>query len=117
MNERRKSPRVNKILPVKLSDADFDILTETKNISASGAYCSVNRPLEPMTKLKAVLLITQRKNKLKTVEKICCSAVVVRTEHSNDDPQYPYRIGIYFTNLKERDKKTLRAYVNSLLKK
>jgi len=117
MKERRISPRIDKTIPLKLSNGGFDILTETTNISSSGAYCSVNKQIELMTKLNLVLLIPIIKNKSKAIEKINCCGVVVRQEKVTDNGRYPYRVGICFNDLKERDKKTLRSYVNSHLKK
>ncbi|MDD3296664.1 MAG: PilZ domain-containing protein [Candidatus Omnitrophica bacterium] len=116
MEEKRKFPRIDKVLSIKFSDKEFDILTETKNISASGAYCPVNKPVELMTKLNLVLLIPMKKSRAKTIKKINCSGVVVRHEYTKDNGNYPYRIGIYFTDLKETDRKILRNYINSSLK-
>ena len=78
MKERRKFTRVEGTIPLKLSDSEFDVVTKTKNISGSGVYCSVDTPLEPMTKLKIVLLIPYRVKKGKRVKKINCNGVVVR---------------------------------------
>ncbi|MFH1504395.1 MAG: PilZ domain-containing protein [Candidatus Omnitrophota bacterium] len=113
MKERRVSPRANKILPIKLSDSEFDILTETKNISDSGAYCSVNKPLEHMTKLNAVILIPIQKNKKKVIKKINCGGVVVRLEHTNDSDECPYRVAIFFNDIKDSDRKMLSACINT----
>ena len=117
MKEKRKAPRVKKALPLKLSDSGFDILTETTNISSSGAYCSVSKPLELMTKLNLVLLVPVGKNRSRTIEKINCSGVVVRREEVTDNGKYPYRIAICFSDLTERDKKKLHSYVITHLKK
>lgn len=116
MNEKRQSPRVNRTLPVKLSDPGFDILTETKNISDSGAYCAVNQHIAPMTKLNLILLLPFKKGKTKEIKKVNCSGVVVRCERVTDENEYPYRIGVYFNGLKDQDKKLLRCYVTSALK-
>jgi len=42
--------------------------------------------------------------------------VVVRSEYCKDNGKYPYRVGIYFSEIKEQDKKALLTYVNSCLK-
>jgi len=116
MDERRKSPRIDKILPIKLSDTELDILTETKNISTTGAYCSVDKPLELMTKLRVVILIPFIKNKAKVIKKINCCGVVVRRELVDDTSKYPYRIAIYFTDLKEQSKKNFLSCIKSFPK-
>ena len=113
MKEQRKSPRISKNFSVKFSDADFDVLTETSNISASGAYCPVTKPLDPMTKFSLLILLPFKKNK--TVKKISCTGVIVRCESTNDDSKYPYRVGIYFSDLKDKDRKTLGTYINTFL--
>ena len=117
MNERRKAPRVNKALPLKLCHADYDILTETRNISASGAYFPSSKPLELMAKLNVVLLIPLKKSRSKVIKKINCCGVVVRHERTSEgNGKFPYRVAMYFSDLKDQDKKTLCAYVNSVLK-
>lgn len=116
MKEQRKCPRVEKILPIKLSSSDFDVLTETNNISASGAYFSVDRSLELMTKLNVVLLIPIKKNRGKTIEKISCTGVIVRCEIAEENTKHTYWAAMYFSDLKERDKKILRIFVNPFLK-
>jgi c-di-GMP-binding flagellar brake protein YcgR len=116
MKERRRSPRIEKALPLKLSDSGFDILTETTNISESGAYCVVSKPLALMTKLNLVLLVPIKKNRSRAIEKINCCGVVVRNEEVKDNGKYPYRVGICFSDLTEKDKKKLHSYVKSHLK-
>lgn len=116
MKERRKYLRIEGVLPVKLSHPDIDILTETKNISVSGAYCSVDKPLEVMTKLDIVILLPFKKNKTKTVKKINCKGVVVRKEFVADNGKHAYHVGVFFSEIEERDKKTLLSYVNSFHK-
>jgi len=116
MVDKRKSPRANKVLPIKLTDSGFDILTETKNISASGAYCSMDKPIALMTKLNIVILIPLKKNNKSDIKKISCEGVVVRVDNTNDKTSHPYRVAIYFNGLKESDVKTLRSCVSAHLK-
>lgn len=116
MKEKRQCPRVEKILPIKLSVSDFDVLTETNNISASGAYFPVDRPLELMTKLNVVLLIPIKKNKSRVIEKINCIGVIVRCEIAEENVKHPYRAAMYFSDLSDRNRKILRNFVNPLLK-
>ncbi len=116
MKEKRQCPRVEKILPIKLSVSDFDVLTETNNISASGAYFPVDKPLELMSKLNVVLLIPLKRNRGKTIEKINCVGVIVRCEISAESTKHPYRAAMYFSDLSDRDRKILRTFVNPFLK-
>ncbi len=119
MEERRKYPRLSKNLPLKIQqspDKDFDIATETKNISANGAYCAVSCPIEPMTKLQLTLLVSLHGPKMKKIRKITCQGIVVRKERNPNDKKYPYQIGIFFNAIDSLDKKFLQSYVNSSLK-
>ena len=59
--ERRKFPRIQFNLPIKISEDECDLVTETKNISGNGAYCTVNGNIELMTKLKVILLVPVKK--------------------------------------------------------
>jgi len=116
MKEKRQSPRVEKLLPIKLSISDFDVLTETTNISTSGAYFPVSRPLELMTKLNVILLIPIKKNKSKTIEKVNCTGIIVRCEIFEENIKHPYRAAMYFSDLTDRDRKVLRSYISPFLK-
>jgi len=59
--ERREHPRINSNIPVKLSYGDGGSVTETFNISRSGAYCCVKGYMKPMTKLKIHALVLNLK--------------------------------------------------------
>ena len=78
--EKRRHPRLEHKIPVKISSDHGDILTETKNLSCSGAFCRMEQRLEPMTKLRIHLLLPWRKNDKVTSKKITCHGVVVRVE-------------------------------------
>lgn len=116
MKERRVHPRIDHHLPLKVSDSEFDLVTKTINISASGAYCSVDRPLAPMTKLNMVVLIPVKKSGSKTVKKINCGGIVVRREQVADNGKHAWRVGIFFNDIKDKDRKVLASYVNAHLK-
>ena len=115
MVERRQYPRVQKSLPLKLSDAEFDVLTETKNISGNGVYCAIDKSLPVMTKLAIVLLVPVKKNRQKGIRKITCQGVVVRKEYVKDDGKHSYHVGIYFNDIKEKDRKVLLSYIKNHL--
>ena len=113
--EKRKYPRVNFSIPIKISDSDFDIVTETKNISAAGVYCYVNKKISVMTKLEIILLIPFVKNNKKDLRKINCKGIVVRDQCLRSNSTYNYSIGVYFNVIKESDRKTVLSYVKSHL--
>jgi hypothetical protein len=118
INERRKHPRLKKILPIKLKqtpEKEFDISTQTTNISASGAYCTINKSVDLMTKLRLTLLLPLTKSRSKKIKKIECQGVIVRKEKNKENKKFPYRIGIFFNDLNNQDRKFLQSYVNSFL--
>jgi len=59
--DRRKYPRTQGNIPVKIYSDDFDVVTETKNLSRAGVYCQVDKYIEPMTKLNIHLLLSSKK--------------------------------------------------------
>ena len=114
--EKRKYPRISFKLPIKLSESGYDIVTETKNISGNGVYCTVDKELTPMTKLKIIMLVPSKKNAKKTLKKVICRGVVVRREHIDNINRYKHNIAIYFTEIKESDRKLILSYISSSLK-
>ncbi len=111
--DRRRSPRVENNIPLKISCEDFDIVTESKNLSSSGAYCFVDKRLEPMTRLSIQLLIPLKRNNKKVIRKIRCEGVVVRSQSLKG--QQGFCLAIYFSSIKEKDKIFISQYVDSLL--
>ena len=113
--ERRKYPRAAFSVPIKLSDPEADIVTETKNISGNGAYCSVNKSIPTMTKLKIILLVPIKKNGKKISKKINCRGVVIRNEYIRNNGNHSYNIGIFFNEIREADRRFIVSYVNATL--
>jgi c-di-GMP-binding flagellar brake protein YcgR len=113
MKEKRRYPRVSKKLSIKLFSSEFDIVTETKNISGNGVYCAIDKPLPVMTKLNILLLIPFKKNRNKIIKKISCNGVVVRGGYIKDNGRHSYYVGIYFNDIKEKDRRVLLSYINS----
>lgn len=113
--EKRKDPRIDQNIPVKISTKEFDIVTESKNLSASGAYCVVDKPLELMTKLKIQLLLPLRKKNKTVVKKISCQGVVVRSQFQISKNNY--NIAIFFSDILEKDKKVISEHVKKCLTK
>ena len=112
--ERRKDPRFFGNIPLKISGDDFDLVTETKNLSKSGAYCRVNQYIEPMTKLRVQFLLPFKRKDRTINKKITCGAVIVRTE--SEPANGLYNVAIFFNDIQERDSATLTDYVTNMLK-
>jgi hypothetical protein len=111
--ERRRSPRLDHVVPLKLSSGDIDIVTESRNLSSSGVYCRVNSYIEPMTKLKIHLLLPVRKNNRITTKRISCQGVVVRTE-SVPSADY-FNAAIFFNDIQPKDIRALADFVEQML--
>jgi PilZ domain len=112
IQEKRRHIRVEYDIPVKISGDHGDILTETKNISCSGAFCRMSQRLEPMTKLNVFLLLPVRvSDKVKT-KKISCQGVVVRTQAVAGKDYYD--TAIFFSNIAPKDTRAINEFVESI---
>lgn len=111
--ERRRHARIDHNIPLKISCQDADFVTETKNISCSGAYCRVDKYIEPMTKLKIHLLLPLKKNSKTTTVKVCCGGVVVRTESVSGDEMFD--TAIFFNDIEQKDMRALAEFVDGLV--
>ena len=111
--ERRRAPRLEHPIPLKLSSGDVEIVTETRNLSSSGVYCRVNTYIEPMTKLKIHLLLPVKKNTRVVTKKVSCQGVVVRTE-SVPNGEY-FNAAIFFNDIQPKDIQTLADFVEHMM--
>jgi hypothetical protein len=111
--EKRRHLRVELGVPVKISGEQGEILTETKNLSCSGAYCRMTQRLEPMTKLKVHLLLPLCKKDKVTTKSIICESIVVRTQAVAGE-QY-YDTAIFFSGIAPKDSRTINEFVESAL--
>ncbi len=111
--ERRRHPRLEGNIPLKICSDEFDLVTETQNLSCSGAYCRVNKYLEPMSKLKIHLLLPIKKYNKVTTKKISCQGVIVRSESVPGEPYF--NVAIFFNDIQQRDVDSLNAYILSVL--
>lgn len=109
-NERRKGQRALAHIPVRIAQEAGDIVTETLNISRSGAYCQVNERVELMTKLKVQILLPSRKNQ-KRSKTIHCQGVVVRVEPAAHNGRFD--VAIFFSEIAQRDAESINDYVGS----
>ena len=110
--ERRRAPRIAQQLSLTISNGGFALSTETRNLSATGAYCSVERFIPPMTKLQLRLELPEQGGTT-TVE---CIGVVVRVEptiHSAE--RAGYDMAVYFTELSDRDRAAIERFVRQRL--
>lgn len=111
-SERRKDVRLDHTLPLKLCTDMADFVTETKNLSCSGAYCKVTKYVEPMTKLKIHLLLPIRRNGKVSNKKITCSGVVVRSESNPADESF--NAAIFFNEILPKDVRSIKDFIESM---
>ena len=111
--ERRRATRVAQRIPVAITDGGAELATETKNLSASGAFCQVDRFIAPMTKLQLRFELPDGSRRL---TRIACTGVVVRAEPviaSADRGRF--HVAIFFTELSERDRSAISKFVRQRL--
>ena len=111
--EKRRHLRLEYNIPVKISSDAGDILTETKNLSCSGAFCRMTQRLEPMTRLKVYLLLPLRKSDKVRPKKIICQGVVVRTQAAAVEDYYD--TAIFFNDIAPQDSRTINEFVERML--
>ena len=112
-SDRRKSPRIDQKLPLTLTDAAFDLVTETKNISARGVYCRVDRHIPYMSKLIVTLSLPVQSKGRTTTYTIRSRATVVRSESQIIDhgKKETHFVALYFNSLKRSDDKKIAQYI------
>ena len=113
--DRRKHPRTQGNIPVKIYSDDFDVVTETKNLSRAGVYCQVDKYIEPMTKLNIHLLLSCKKDGKTQTKKISCQGVIVRTESVPGTEIF--NVAIYFNEIKSRDAESIADFVETMLER
>jgi hypothetical protein len=114
--ERRRHPRVDEKLPLKIKDESFDAISVTKNVSCSGVFCQVDGYFPLLSKVKIVLLLpSEEKAKARPIR---IEGVIVRSEPVNLSPGSSFRnIAIFFNKIKRQDTAKISNYINSILAK
>ncbi len=110
--ERRRFPRIkDKDISIKLSGDGFNTITQSLDVSASGIYCKVDRPIPLMTRVQVVLSLPGRGGSSSSTMKI--DGVVVR-EHpvlKDGDVQH-YDVAIFFDSLMPKERNKLVQYIS-----
>jgi len=110
--ERRRAPRLSERVAVAISDAGTELKTETKNLSASGAYCTLDRFIAPMSKLQLRFDLPNGSRRVV----IQCAGVVVRIEPVIANTERgQYHVAIFFTELSERHRAAIGRFVRQRL--
>ena len=110
--ERRRSPRAAQPVPLAIRDAKLDLRTETKNLSAAGAYCTLDRFIPPMSKLQLTFELPGSFRRTH----IRCTAVVVRVEPIVKDPTaMRYNTALFFTEISKPGRAAISRFVRQRL--
>lgn len=112
INEKRKTPRVEEKLPIKIMEGDRGIVVETKNISASGAYLIMDKPMPLMSKVIVTLLIPEGAGRNNKVQ---CGGTVVRTSPAMINDKTLYETAIFFDEITEKTKSMISKHVKKLM--
>ena len=110
--ERRRAPRAAERVAMAIQEAGAELTTETKNLSASGVYCTLDRFIAPMSNLQLRLELPDGARR----RMVRCTGVVVRIEPviANAD-RGRYNVAIFFTELSERDRSVISRFVRQRL--
>jgi len=111
--ERRKFPRIHdEGLSLKLDTGDFDMMTHTTDISASGIYCKTNREIPLMSRVKLAIMVPDMSKEDIALKPLEVDGVVVR-EHPViiDGAVKHFDVAIFFDNLSEKDKDVIQSYI------
>lgn len=112
--ERRKHPRLkDKNISIKLSGQGLSTITQSLDVSASGAYCKVDSRIPVMTRVRVTLSLPALNDRPEplTME---IDGVVVREHAVKEEGKIKhYDIAIFFNTLMPRERKELIEYINS----
>jgi hypothetical protein len=111
--ERRRSPRLaDEGLSLEVKGGDFDIMTHTLNISASGIYCKVEKELPVMSRIQLMLMIPDPAKDGKEQAAVEVDGVVVRQHPVIIDGKIKhYDIAIFFENLSPKHRELISGYI------
>ena len=112
--DRRRTPRVDEQVALAIQSSGTAIQTETKNLSEAGVYCRVDQFVPPMTKLQLSFDLPLNGRRVR----VQCEGAVVRVEPivaAGLNGQY--HLGIFFTDISDRDRSTISQFVRERLSK
>ena len=112
--ERRSFPRISdEGLSLKLDTGDFNIVTHTLNVSASGIYCKVDKEIPLMSRVKLMLMLPDVSKEDTGAKGLEVDGVVVR-EHPViiDGVTKHYDVAIFFEDLSPRNRESILNYIS-----
>lgn len=114
-SERRRHKRVNIRLSASIGTKTDDPRVSIPSalildLSLGGAYCEVDRFVEPLTKVLLTIDFETPGEEDLHGETAVCRGVVVRTEPEAGETE-KYRMGILFTEISRPDKEKLQRFL------
>jgi c-di-GMP-binding flagellar brake protein YcgR len=115
--ERRRAPRAKARIPVEILKDEGLIEAKTRNISASGAYCTLDKFIPLNTKVDVTLLIPEKPGKSsKKLKRVTCHGIVVRNEPApRGEKGVKYGLALFFTDIGQSGKRKLSHYIKKKL--
>lgn len=112
--ERRSYPRIDdEGLALKLNVGDFDTITHTLNISASGIYCKTSKEIPLMSRVRLILMIPDFSNDAKSIKSLEVDGVVVREHPVVIDGEIKhYDVAIFFDTLSPKSREAISNYIS-----
>jgi hypothetical protein len=117
--ERRSFPRVkDEGLALKLRAGDFDTITHTLDISASGIYCKIDKEIPLMSRVRIKMMVPDATKSYKSSRELDVDGVIVR-EHPViiDGVVRHYDAAIFFDNLSQKSRDMIQDYIVNKKKK
>ncbi len=110
--EKRTYSRFKADLPVELDGDNFHIVSEMKDISCSGAFCSTSLFIAPKTKLKVRLGLPFYDKSRKMIKKeLECFAEVTRIDPPEKRDTGSYNVGIMFKNIFKEEEECILRFI------
>ena len=115
--ERRVELRADVDVPLKIKKDRNVIEAHTRNLSASGAFCTLDRFVPLNSTLDVTLLVPEAPRKGRPAQKkVRCHGIVVRNTPEGADAAHPhYGIALCFTDLSTADRERLDTLVHEKL--
>ena len=100
-------------MALRLNSGDFDTVTHTLDISASGIYCKINREIPIMSRVRIKLMVPDSVKPDKGTRELDVDGVIVR-EHPViiDGVIRHYDAAIFFDNLSEKSREIIQDYIS-----
>lgn len=112
VREQRRYPRVRINLPLRLNAAQEDVVGETKDMSACGAFISSPKRLRTNQKLSMIMMESPYSERSLSVD----AEVVQSNIYCLDDETMFHGMGVRFTRISHRDRMLLTALVEKQLR-